>query len=64
MSHLSCLVPAKFSIVSVLLSYGLKLLGRHRLEGISRKDEIFINCPFEGWIKDLEFHSLGGKKDY
>lgn len=37
-SHSSCLVLAKFSMVSLLLSYGLKLLRRHRLEGISRKD--------------------------
>lgn len=37
-SHISCLVLAKFSMVCLLLSYGLKLLRRHKLEGISRKD--------------------------
>lgn len=61
-SHVSCLVLAKFLMVSILLSYGFKLLKRHRVEGISRKDEILINWPFEEWIKDLEFPSHGEKK--
>lgn len=45
-----------------LLLYGLKLLRRHTLEGINRKEKIPINWPFEERRKDEGFLSHGGQK--
>lgn len=60
----SHLVLTRVHMVSgfFLLLYGLKLLRRHTLEGINRKEKIPINWPFEERMKDEGFLSHGGQK--